>query len=281
MRLSSSAAARKLRKLCRILKRMDSLLVAYSGGADSTLLLKAAADTLGRRVVAVTAASATYPAEELTRARRFARALRVRHQVIRTTELGQEEFRANPPERCFYCKYELFSRLERLRRKHGLNFIADASNASDLRDFRPGSKAKKIFHVRSPLQEAGIAKDGVRKISRSLGLATWDKPSQACLASRIPYGRRISVSALKRIERAEHALKRMGFLQVRARHYDTLCSIEVPAKDLPALIGARIKVYRALQKLGYSHVTLDLLGYRSGSLNEALALPKKNAGFTK
>jgi len=269
--MKAAVSSARLRRLSIILGKMRSLLLAYSGGVDSTFLLKAAVDELSpEAVAAVTAVSLTYPEEELAHARTVCRKFGVRHIVIKTHELKDKRFSSNPVERCYYCKSELFRRLEALRRRLGLRYVADASNASDLKDFRPGSRAKKIFGVRSPLQEAGITKKEVRSLSRKLNLPTWNKPSMACLASRIPYGSRITASALKRISRAERFLRSIGFNQVRTRDYGTLCSIEVAAGKISALIAARNRILRYLKHLGYSHVTLDLGGYRTGSLNEAL-----------
>lgn len=243
------------------------MLIAYSGGVDSTFLLKAASDILGERVLAVTADSATYPKDELESAKKMTQRLGVRHQVIKTGELKDSNFLNNGLQRCYFCKRGLFRRLKKIALENKLNFVADASNICDRKDFRPGSRAKKELHVRSPLEEAGLTKEEIRLLSKRLKLPTWDKPSFACLASRIPYHTRISPALLKRIERGEAVLKRMGFRQVRLRTYDGLCRIEVSRADIPLILSKRNFIVERLNSLGYNYITLDLEGYRSGSLN--------------
>jgi len=257
----------KLKRLQAILRAMDSLLVAYSGGVDSTLLLKVAVDTLGNKVLAVTADSATYPSQELNFARQIAKQLGARHKIIKTAELSSPSFYHNPANRCYFCKIELFRRLKEISRKNQIRFVADASNISDREDFRPGNQAKKEFQIRSPLQEAGLTKEDVRRLSRKLGLVTWDKPSLACLASRIPYGMKITAGVLKRIHRAEAFLRGLKFKVVRVRHYGGLCRIEVSLDEISRLIAKRQVVIKKFKHLGYRYVTIDLEGYRSGSMN--------------
>lgn len=245
-------------------------MVAYSGGTDSTLLLVVARNVLQERVLAVTADSPTYPPEELAFAKKTAQAFGVKHIIIKTRELKDKSFVNNPPQRCYFCKKGLFRRLREIALKSKLNFVADASNISDQKDYRPGNQAKREFKVRSPFQEAGLTKEDIRKLSKKLGLGTWNKPALACLASRIPYGTRITPALLKRINDAERGLKKLGFKQVRLRHYNGLCRIEVFKDEIPALIRKRDAVVRNLKKLGYDYVTLDLEGYCSGSLNRVI-----------
>lgn len=261
----------KLKKLKALLKSMRSVLVAYSGGVDSTFLLKVAHDVLGPGVLAVTAVSPTYPSDELVFARQTAKKLKARHRVIYTGELKDKRFVANPANRCYFCKQELFSKLVRMARQNRLNVVVDASNVSDETDIRPGNKAKQEFGIRSPLTEAGFTKADIRCASKRLNLSTWDKPSLACLASRIPYGTKVSGPLLRRIYRAESVLRRLGFKQVRVRHYNNLCRIEVFKKDIPFLIERRNLIVAGLKKLGYNYVTVDLEGYHTGSMNLALA----------
>ncbi|MFA6350200.1 MAG: ATP-dependent sacrificial sulfur transferase LarE [Candidatus Omnitrophota bacterium] len=260
----------KLKKLKYILKKMGSVLLAYSGGADSSFLLKAALDSLGDKVLAVTAVSETYPNEELIHARQLARKLGARHMVIRTKELNDPKFRKNPVERCYYCKKELFLKLRKVAVKQGISFVIDAGNLSDKADFRPGNKAKNELGVRSPLSEAGFTKDDIRLMSKKSGLNTWNKPSLACLASRIPYGSSIQPGILSRIDKAEQFLRKLGFIQVRVRHYNDLCRIEVMPGRIRSLIAKQKDVVDNLKKLGYNYVTVDLEGFRSGSMNEIL-----------
>jgi len=247
---------------------MRSLVLAYSGGVDSTFLLKVAGDCLGKRLVAVTAYSPTYTRRELALARDLAKSFGVKHRIIHTDEFRDKKFISNSRNRCYYCKKELFRSLRRIAAKRKLNFVADASTLSDRKDYRPGNRAKKEFKVRSPLEEAGFTKEDVRRYSRQLGLITWNMPAQACLASRIPYGNRISPEVLKRIERSERFLQSIGFPGVRLRHYNGLCRIEVSRKDIPRLVKQGNKVSRKLKDLGYNYITVDLEGYRTGSMNE-------------
>jgi len=264
-------AETKLDRLREILVSLGSVLVAFSGGVDSSFLLKMALDTLGpERVLAVTAASETYFPEEVEAARALAQSLGARHLVITTTELEHEEFATNPPERCYFCKRHLMSELVALARGEGLAAVVDGSNWDDLGDYRPGARAARELGVRSPLQEAGLTKAEIRAFSRQLSLPTWDKPSLACLASRFPYWTRITREELRQVAQAEGFLRQLGFRQLRVRHHGSLARIEVLPEDFPRLLQVAEQVRDRFQELGYVYVTMDLAGYRTGSMNEIL-----------
>ena len=255
---------------------MGSVLLAFSGGVDSTFLLKVLRDTLPKdSLLAITATSATFPKEELVFAKKIACDLGVRHKVIQTFELKNKKFLANTSQRCYFCKKELFLDLQKLAVRHKLQYVADASSISDDKDFRPGSKARVELDVRSPLIESRLTKRDIRSLSKALGLVTWNKPSLACLASRIAYHIRISPAILSRIERGERFLRELGFREVRLRHHNGLCRIEVIRGDIPRMAKQYDKVCREIKKLGYHFVTLDLEGYRSGTMN--LLLSKKSS----
>jgi uncharacterized protein len=268
--------AHKLAALKKLISGYGSCLVAFSGGADSTFLLKVASLALPKaNILAVTADSPTYPPEELAAARKIAARLGVRHLVIKTKEFEDQNFLSNPVNRCYFCKKELFAALKVIARKKGLRVVCDASNYSDRLDLRPGQIAKKELEVYSPLAQAQITKEEIRAFSRNMRLPTWSKPSLACLASRIPYGTKITTGALKRVNLAEKYIRRMGFTQVRVRHYDGLCRIEVPKDDIPQLLTRRKQIVDNLKKLGYNFITVDLEGYRTGSMNPGTVLKPK------
>lgn len=263
---------RKWDRLKALLGEMKCAVLSYSGGVDSSLLLKAAAEVLGPNLIAVTAVSPTYPPGELEQAKSFARSLGVRHRVIESSELEQEAFLRNDRDRCYHCKQELFGKLKVFADIEGISFILDGTNTDDGRDYRPGTRAAREFGVRSPLAEAGLSKQDVRDLAQRLGLAVWDKPSLACLSSRIPYGTRITRDLLAMIQAAEDAVRGLGIRQVRVRHHGDTARIEVSPEDFPLLaVGdAPARIAQRLKELGYTYVCLDLEGYRTGSMNAAL-----------
>ena len=260
-------AEEKLKKLKQLLKEMGSLVLAYSGGVDSTFLLKVAADTLKDRVLAVTARSPSYPEHEYINAMKIAQGFEVKFLSIFTDEFLQLEFVRNSPDRCYYCKQELFTRLKEIARRENLKWVADGSNFDDRTDFRPGRKAAAELGVRSPLDEVKLAKEEIRILSRELGLPTWDKPSLACLASRVPYGISLTQEILERINQAEEFMRSMVLGQVRVRHHEEIVRIEVEPADMEKVIYHREKIGGKLKDLGYTYIVLDLEGYRPGSLN--------------
>ena len=263
---------RKLEILKEILREIKSALIAYSGGVDSTFLLKVARDTLGSDVLAVTADSPTYPSQEIQEAKALAKKLSVRHLTIETEEFADSNFVSNPPDRCYYCKKELFSKLRKIARENHLNHILDGSNLDDEKDFRPGMRAAREFGVRSPLREAGFTKEDIRQLSKELDLATWNKPALACLASRFPYGKPLTKQNLGRVGKAEKLLRDMGIGQIRVRHHGHIARIEVPRREINRFLSDsfRKKLVDKLKEFGYTYVTLDLEGYRTGSMNEVL-----------
>jgi uncharacterized protein len=282
--LPSEALEAKEARLRELLASYDSLIVAFSGGADSAYLAWAATSVLGQSALCVTADSPSYPDRHRQLALTVAREAGLRHEIIQTSELDRPEYRANPTNRCYYCKHELYTSLSGIAADRGIAVVADGSNADDRGDYRPGRQAAREFGVRSPLDEAGLTKAEIRELSRRAGLRTWDEPASACLSSRIPYHSEVTTEKLRAIERAEDVLRAMGFRVCRVRHHELAASrsgapsmlarLEVAADELARALDPEIRgrIVREIRAIGYQHVTIDLQGYRMGSLNEGLRL---------
>jgi len=263
----------KFEELRRSLRDMRRVLIAFSGGVDSTFLVGVAQSELRNKVLAVIASSPSYPKKETEGAIALAEEMNVRYKIIQSKEMNNPNYVSNSPDRCYYCKSELFSEFKRIAGEEGIPHVLDGSNHDDTGDYRPGLKACEELGVRSPLKEAGLGKGEIRALSKQMGLPTWDKPSMACLASRFPYETKIDEASLNQVAQAEEYLRSLGFHQVRVRHHGQVARIEVDAQDVHKLAepAMRGKIVENIKALGYSYVTLDLAGYRSGSMNEPLA----------
>ena len=269
----AAATRRKYEHLQAIISDMGGVLVAFSGGVDSTLLLKVAADVLGDKVIAVTALSETTPAHERQDAAAYARSMGVRHLEIVSQELTMASFTANPPDKCYICKQSRFGEIVRLAAEKKIPWVADGENSDDADDYRPGRRAARELGVRSPLREAGLSKPEIRQLSRELGLPSWNKPAYACLASRIPYGQAITTAKLRQVDAGEDLIRDLGLSwQVRLRHEGDTARIEVEAEAIERFLDrdVRRRVLSGLRELGFKFVALDLEGYRCGSLNRVL-----------
>jgi uncharacterized protein len=256
------------------LSSMGAVVVAYSGGVDSAYLACVAHDTLGERALAVTADSPSYPQHHREMARQIAEQFGLRHRIIQTLELERPDYRANPPNRCYFCKHELYTTLAAIAAERGGATIVDGANADDRGDYRPGRQAAREFGVRSPLDEADLTKRDIREWSRRAGLPTWDEPASACLSSRIPYHSEVTAEKLRRIERAESALRGLGFRVCRVRHHDDAARVEIGRDELPRALGPELseRIVHELRTIGFEQVTIDPKGYRLGSLNEGVVL---------
>ncbi len=263
-------SAGRLESLKASLRAQGSALVAFSGGVDSAFVLKLAVDVLGERAVALTAISASVAPDEADEARALAAKLGARHVLVDSNELNDPRYAANPANRCYFCKTELYSITEKHRAALGLAVVLDGFNADDKRDHRPGHQAAREHSVRSPLAEAGLTKREIRAWSHRLGLPTWDKPQMACLASRLPYGTQVTVERLRQVGAAEKAVRSLGFVNFRVRYHQDVARLEVAAEELPLLLELRAEVNAAIKATGFTFVAIDLEPFRSGRLNDAL-----------
>jgi len=260
----------KLEKLKNNLQKIGRVAIAFSGGVDSTFLLKVAHEVLGENVIAVTGISSTFSQKENEEAEYFARNLSVKHIFVDSEEAENDDFSKNSKNRCYFCKKELFSKIKQVAEENNISFVLDGSNADDVNDYRPGFKAIKELNVVSPLMDAGLTKEEIRSFSKDMGLPTWDKPAFACLASRFPYGIEITKSRLEKVEKAEDFVRKIGVKQFRVRYHEDVARIEVLKTDFETVLKNSDVITKRFKELGFKYVTLDIEGYRTGSLNEVL-----------
>lgn len=268
--VNSHPMDQKLNTLKNTLSEMKHVAVAFSGGVDSTLVLKVAAATLGEKAIALTAVSPSLPTADRLETEELAQQIGVKHILIESTEAEDQRYLANSPNRCYFCKHDVYTHLVEYAQEHGFQFVVDGTNADDVDDHRPGRKAAREHGVRSPLQEAGITKAEIRTLAKQYDLTNWNKPAAACLSSRVPYGTTITLESLSQIEQAEAALRKLGLGQLRVRHHEQVARIEVEAADFGRVMDQRSEIVSTLTSLGYAFITLDLAGFRSGSMNEVL-----------
>ena len=259
------------------MKKRGSAAIAFSGGVDSTFLVKVAHEVLKDKMIAVTATSSTYPERELKEAIKYAKDMGVKHLIISSEELDIEGFASNPTNRCYYCKKELFTKINAIAKENGVEYVFDGSNIDDDGDYRPGMQAARELEVISPLKEAKLTKDDIRELSKELGLPTWNKPAFACLSSRFPYGNEITAPKLKMVDEAEQFLLDMGIRQVRVRHHGEIARIEVAPEERCQFFDVEVmnRIGERFKQIGFTYVTLDMLGYRTGSMNEVLTAEEK------
>ena len=277
--IDTAAAEQKESRLSALLEEMGSVLISFSGGVDSSYLLKIAHSAIGPHAVAATGLSQTYAAEEMDEARMIAEEIGAEHVLVDTAELTDPRYADNTHQRCFFCKTELYSRLADLAQARKLRYVVDGSNTDDLDDFRPGMRAARDLGVRSPLQEVGLTKSEIRMLSERLGLSTWDKPAVACLSSRFEYGDPITVEKLRQVAAAESAVRQLGFRGFRVRHHEHIARLEIPRDQFASAVEHAEELVAALHAAGYRHGVLDLAGYRSGSTNEVLNARLKSRGL--
>ncbi|KAA3610576.1 MAG: ATP-dependent sacrificial sulfur transferase LarE [Calditrichaeota bacterium] len=262
----------KIQNLTAQIKKQDSVVIGLSGGVDSTLLTRVAFDALGDKVLAVIGASATLPVTEMAEAEQLAQEIGVNYRIIKTEETDDLKFKSNPVDRCYFCKSELFSKLQEIAKNENYTCVFDGTNLDDMGDYRPGLRANEEHNVFSPLKEAGFTKNDIREAAKFLGLPNWDKPAMPCLSSRFPYGQPIELASLSQVERAERFLRELGFRESRVRHYDETAKIEVPIEDLSIIVSLenRERITTKFREIGYVYVTLDLAGFASGSMNKVI-----------